>query len=83
MSNLWFNYFWASLKGNGPEALIQTVVYGLIAMAIWPPARKAIERFAKRHAEELHAKLDHHEALMKHIIHHSTDIPAFDPKETK
>jgi hypothetical protein len=74
---LWFHYLWGSLMGNGPEALAQTVVYGLIALAIIPPARRAIERFAKRHAAELHAKLDHSIALSKHIIDNHPSIPPF------
>ena len=37
---LWFGYVWPSLKGNGPEAVVQTIVYGAIAMAVYPPLRK-------------------------------------------
>ena len=37
---LWYGYAWPSLKGNGPEALIQTIVYGALAVAIYPPLRK-------------------------------------------
>ena len=88
MSNLWFNYFWSSLKGNGPEALVQTVVYGAIAVAIWPPARKAIDRFAKRHADDLKAHVAAENAAihekLDHVIKHHPDIPAFHPvKEHK
>lgn len=72
MSNLWFSYFWPSLKGNGPEALVQTVLYAGIAALVWPPAR----RWFKREYQEVHAKLDH-------VIKHHPDIPAFKPKETK
>lgn len=82
LNYLWVGYFWASLKGNGPEALVQTIVYGAIAVAIWPPARRAIERFTKRHAEELHAKLDHNAKLMAHIIKHHPDIPNVDHNGT-
>ena len=64
---LYFGYLWPSLKGNGPEALAQTIIYGLAAVALYPPLRKA----AKREAEHLHAKLDH-------VIKHSKDIPVFD-----
>ena len=64
------NTFWPSLNGNGPEALAQTLVYGLIAVALIPPIRRAIERFTKRHVDSIkahvtaehqlvHDKLDH------------------------
>ena len=59
MSNLWFGYFWPSLKGNGPEALVQTVVYAAIAVLLWPFIRKEIHKGE----EDLHKKLDH---LLKH-----------------
>lgn len=64
---LWFGYFWPSLKGNGPEALCQTVVYGLVAIAVYPPLR----RWAKSETDHLHAKLNH-------VIKHHPDIPEFD-----
>ena len=51
---LWFDYGYPSLKGNGPEAIIQTIVYGMIAFAVYPPLRK----WAKRETEHLHAKVD-------------------------
>ena len=76
---VWINYFWSSLKGNGPEALVQTVVYGMIALAVYPPLRK----WAKRETAHLHAKVDH---LAKHL----SEVPAFDdrkhgfePKDTR
>ena len=61
---LWFGYFWPSLKGNGPEALVQTVVYGLIAYAFVPVFRK----FINSHMKSIHRKLDH-------VIKNSPDIP--------
>lgn len=63
---IWIDYFWASLKGNGPEALIQTVVYGGIALAVYPPLR----RWARRETTHLHAKLDH-------VIKHAPGVPSF------
>ena len=43
-----------SLKGNGPEALVQTLVYGIIAMVLIPPVRRWWgNEFAKVHAEKL------------------------------
>jgi len=64
---LWFGYVWPSLKGNGPEALVQTVVYAAIALAVYPPLRK----WAKYEVGHLHAKVDH---LVKHL----PDVPKFD-----
>lgn len=69
MSNLWFNYVWASLKGNGPEAIVQTIVYGLIAIIFVPPVR----RWFNCHMKAVHEKLDH-------VIFHSPEIPPFDPE---
>ena len=63
---VWIDYFWASLKGNGPEALVQTVLYGAVAVALYPPLR----RWANREKEHLHAKIDH-------VIKHHPDIPSF------
>jgi len=68
---VWIDYFWASLKGNGPEALVQTVVYGAVAALFIP----AVRRFEKR----LHAKLDLVHAKLDHVIEHHPDIPPFDP----
>ena len=67
----WLNYFGASLKGNGPEALVQTVVYGLIAIAVIPVVRHFLHReLTKAHAE-LHAKLD---ALVHHHEEHARKL---------
>jgi len=79
LHELWFSYFWPSLQGNGPEALVQTIVYGAIAVAIWPPAREAIKRFTQRHANELKAHVvaeqSHLHAKLDHIILNSKSIP--------
>jgi len=64
---LWYGYFWPSLKGNGPEALIQTLVYGAIAYFLVP----AVKSWVDNHMSELHKKVDH-------IIRHSPDIPEMD-----
>jgi hypothetical protein len=63
---LWYGYAWPSLKGNGPEALIQTVVYFVIAVIFIPRFRK----FLRGELGHLHNKLDH-------IIRHHPDIPPF------
>ena len=73
LSSLWFNYSWPSDKGNGPEALQQTIIYFLIAALFIPVVRRFIQReFHKAHAD-IHAKLDH-------IIKHHPDIPEFRSK---
>jgi hypothetical protein len=63
---LWYGYFWPSLKGNGPEAIVQTIVYAVIAYLFIPPFR----RWMHEENVTLHAKLDH-------IIHHHPEIPEF------
>jgi hypothetical protein len=85
--NLWYGYLIPSLYGNGPEAIAQTIVYGLIALAIIPPFRHWAERHVesiKQHVtaehNRLHAKLDHHEELLQHVIKHSPKIPEFPEK---
>jgi len=50
---IWINYFWASLKGNGPEAVVQTVVYGGIGILLIPVAR----RFIRNEAKKLHSEI--------------------------
>ena len=69
LHHLWFTWVYPSLKGNGPEAAIQTVVYAGIAVLVWPPAR----RWFRAEQAELHRKLDH-------VIRHSKDIPDLPPK---
>ena len=72
LSSLWFNYCWPSLKGNGPEAAIQTLVYALAAYLLIPPVRK----FVNSHIKGLHSKLDaqHEERLRQAEVHHSDAI---------
>jgi hypothetical protein len=72
---LYFDYLWPSLKSNGPEAAAQTIVYGAIAFAVYPPLR----RWSKRELEKVHAKLDEAHEKIDHVILHSTDIPPFVP----
>jgi hypothetical protein len=73
LSVLNFGYLWPSLKGNGPEALAQTVVYGTLALYFVPKVRA----WVNRHVDGLHAKLDVAHKKMDHIIKHSNDIPEF------
>jgi|ERR1017187_4584081 hypothetical protein len=68
IANLWFNYFWPSLKGNGPEAIVQTVVYALIAVIFVPPIR----HYVTAHVKSIHEKLElHHEEVLRQAeVHH-------------
>ena len=68
---LWYGYVWPSLKGNGPEAVVQTVVYGVLAIILIPPVR----RFAKAEFEKVHARLDAAHSKLDLVIRHSPDIP--------
>ena len=67
---LWFGYFKPSLYGNGPEALIQTVAYAAVAVAVYPPLRKWATKEERAMRAELHSKVDH-------IIKHHPDIPDY------
>ena len=69
---LWFGYFKPSLYGNGPEALIQTVAYAAVAVAVYPPLRKWATKEERAVNAELHRKVDH-------IIFHHPDIPPLPP----
>jgi hypothetical protein len=69
-------------SGGIPGDVVATLVWVIIAAIatslLYPPARKAFEKFAKRHFEEetaeIHAKLDH-------IIAHHPDIPPYVSKK--
>ena len=76
---LWYGYAWPSLKGNGPEAGIQTLLYGAIAYAIVPPFRKWVNGHFKRVQEthdSIHAKLEAHHAehMDLAIFHHAKQV---------
>jgi hypothetical protein len=71
----------------GPNLVASVVQWALIAIAVallYPPARRAIERFAKRHVEDIKAHVTEEHALvhekLDHVIKHSKDIPDFPPK---
>jgi hypothetical protein len=57
--------------------LIWVIIAGVATTVFYPPVRKAVEKYVKRHFEEgtaeLHAKLDH-------IIEHHPDIPPYHSK---
>lgn len=71
LHTLWFAYAWSSLKSNGPEALVQTLVYGVLASIFIP----IIRRWWQAELAQVHARL-------RHIIHHAPDIPDY-PGDTK
>lgn len=92
LHHLWFTYGWPSDLGNGPEAIQQTVIYALIAVIVWPPARRAVHRFADRKLDSVkaHVAAEHaraHEADLElhrkldHIIRHSPHIPDLPEKD--
>lgn len=79
LHNLWFNYFWSSDKGNGPEALQQTVLYALIAAVLIPVVR----HFIKREFEKVHKHFeDAHEEIHEHL-HHVCDQMGLERFERK
>jgi hypothetical protein len=65
------------IPGDVVATLIWVVLAAIATTLFYPPMRRAIEKFVKRHLEastaELHAKLDH-------IIKHHPDIPPFPSK---
>jgi cellobiose-specific phosphotransferase system component IIC len=66
------------IPGDVVATLIWVVIAGIATTILYPPFRKALEKFIKRHFEsetaELHAKLDH-------IIEHHPDIPPYVSKK--
>jgi uncharacterized membrane protein len=81
LGNLWFNYAWSSDKGNGPEAIQQTIVYALLAVLIIPPVRKwFLAKFHRIHQKidqghaEIKEHLERNAALSRHIIKHHPDV---------
>ena len=88
MIHIWTGYFWPSIQGNGPEALVQTIVYGTIAIILVPPIRRWFKaEYERIHAKidfghkELHKKLDHNADVLHHIVKHTRGIPDLPPKE--
>jgi hypothetical protein len=64
LHNLWFGYGWSSDKGNGPEAIQQTVLYAAIAAVLIP----AVRRFIKREFGKLHKKIEEgHDEIHAHM----------------
>ena len=77
------HWIWpAGGSGGVPGDVFATLIWVIIAAiattVFYPPLRRAVESFFKRHLRdttaELHAKLDH-------IIEHHPDIPPFESKK--
>ena len=64
--NLWFNYGWPSDKGNGPEALQQTIVYFTIAAVFVPVVR----HFIAREFDKVHHSIHVHGTEITAHLHH-------------
>lgn len=92
---LWFNYEVPSLYGNGPEAITELIIVGIISALLIPPIRRWIKsEFHKVHEKidlghkEIHERLDRsHERQdellrhVQHVIKHTKAIPDLPPKE--
>jgi UPF0716 family protein affecting phage T7 exclusion len=67
----WFNYEWPSDKGNGPEAITEIIVVGIITALLVPPVRRWFLRgfhSIKAHITKEHAAAkEHMEAEHKKI----------------
>jgi hypothetical protein len=84
-STFWDRWVWpAGGSGGMPGDVVATLIWVIIAAIattlLYPPFRRAIEAFVKRHiaegTSELHAKLDH-------IIEHHPDIPPYVKKDER
>ena len=62
--NFIFNYWWPSIKGNGPEDATSLLIVGIVTAIVVP----AVRHWIAREVSHVHAKLDH-------IILHHPDIP--------
>jgi hypothetical protein len=82
-TTFWERWVWpAGGSGGIPGDVVATFIWVILAAIattiLYPPMRRTLEAFVKRHiaagTAELHAKLDH-------IIEHHPDIPPYHPKE--
>ena len=70
LHGLWFGYFWPSDKGNGPEALTQTVVYAAVGIYFIPKVRA----WVNGHMAAIHKKLDtHHQEHLELVKQHHAE----------
>jgi uncharacterized membrane-anchored protein YitT (DUF2179 family) len=88
--------FWpidkATVAPNILASIIQAVVVVTIMAIFYPPFRKALDRAATKHKDDLkahitnelasvHERHDEVERMLNHVITHSKDIPPLPPKE--
>ena len=65
LHRIWFDYFWSSDKGNGPEAIQQTILYGAIAAVLIP----AVRHFVKKEFNSVHEKIEEVHDHLHHVTH--------------
>ena len=90
---LWHNRlgqdFWPIDAGrvspNLLASLIQWAIILIAASLLYPPFRRAVDKWLRVHLHEHRQAMDDHLAdlhkKLDHIIHHSTDIPDLPEKE--
>jgi hypothetical protein len=83
IASFFSEWIWpAGLNGGTPGDVFGTlewiVIAAIVGSVLYPPIRRRVEAFVKRHAHEanieLHRKLDH-------IIEYHPDIPPLPPKD--
>jgi len=88
-SSFFQRWIWpAGGSGGIPGDVLGTRVWAILAAIattiFYPPVRRAIEAYIKRHitagTAELHAKTAELHAKLDHIIEHHPDIPPFESK---
>lgn len=86
LHQMWFGYVYPSLKGNAPEDAFHLLVFAILGVVIYPPARK----FFAKEWNHLHAKLDGiigshnllHAKMDAIIEHHGIQANIREPKPT-
>lgn len=76
--SFWDRWVWPAggsggIPGDVVATLIWVIIAGIATTIFYPPVRRALERFVKRHFEAETAEL--HE--LDHIIEHHPDIPPY------
>jgi hypothetical protein len=77
LDTAWFGYSWPSDKGNGPEALQQTVVYALAAAVFIPVVR----HFIAKEFQKVHHSIHIHGTEITAHLHHLTKQQGLEPFE--
>jgi hypothetical protein len=71
--------FWPVDASTVGPNLVASVAQGAIVLTvaalIYPPLRRRLEAWWKSERSDLHAKLDAHDTMLRHIIKHHPDIP--------